>query len=284
MLTRGKFGRGSETSKMRAKPAPGIQPKLRSKEHMLMLVRVRCVILALICGLLAAAPLGSSRAAEPAPTQRQDIDAIIHDYLMHHPDVLIAALKAAEDKLNRDNDAKATQAVIQNRREIFADPATPVGGDPHGNATIVEFFDYRCPYCKEVQPSLEALLKQDPKLRIVYKEFPILGPVSVTAAHAALAAQKQGKYDAFHDAMMAARGNITDDTVYKVAAAVGLDVGRMTHDMASPGVAQQLQANMALADRLDVHGTPAFVVGDKVVPGAIDLAALKTMIADSRKQ
>jgi protein-disulfide isomerase len=253
-----------------------------------MLVRARCVILALLCGLLAAAPVASVRAAETASTQGSTqphyIDAIIHDYLMKHPDVLIAALRAAEDKLNRDNDAKATQAVIQNRRAIFDDPATPVGGDPHGNATIVEFFDYRCPYCKQVQPSLEALLKQDPKLRIVYKEFPILGPVSLTAAHAALAAQEQGKYDAFHAAMMAARGNITDDTVYKVAASVGLDVGRMTHDMASPEVAQQLKANMALADELDVHGTPAFIVGDKVVPGAIDLASLKTMIADSRKQ
>jgi protein-disulfide isomerase len=253
-----------------------------------MLVRARCVILALLGGLVAAAPIGAAQAAQTAaqtgPTQSQNIDAIIHDYLMNHPDVLIAALKAAEDKLNRDNDAKATQAVVQNRREIFDDPMTPVGGDPHGNATIVEFFDYRCPYCKQVQPSLEALLKQDPKLRIVYKEFPILGPVSITAAHAALAAQKQGKYDAFHDAMMAARGNITDDTVYKVAASVGLDVGRMTRDMVSPEVARQLKANMALADQLEVHGTPAFVVGDKVVPGAIDLASLKTMIADSRKQ
>jgi protein-disulfide isomerase len=116
--------------------------------------------------------------------------------------------------------AKASQAVANHRREIFNDPSTPVGGNPQGNETIVEFFDYRCPYCKRVEPSVDAMLRQDPNLRLVYKEFPILGPVSVTAAVAALAAQRQGKYDAFHAAMMEARGNITDDTVYRIAASV----------------------------------------------------------------
>jgi len=249
-----------------------------------MLVRARSVILALACALVAAAPIGSVRAAETPPVQRQAIDAINHDYLMQHPDVLIAALRAAENKLNHESDAKATQAVAQNRLEIFDDPATPVGGNPQGNAAIVEFFDYRCPYCKQVQPSLESLLKQDPKLRVVYKEFPILGPVSVTAARAALAAQRQGKYDAFHAAMMAARGETTDDTVYQVAGSVGLDVDRLKHDMAAPEIAQQLKANLALAEVLDIHGTPAFIVGDRVVPGAVDLDALKTMVADARKR
>jgi protein-disulfide isomerase len=249
-----------------------------------MLVRVRLVILALACVVVAAAPVGSTRAAETAPAQRQDVEAIIHDYLMQHPDVLIAALRAAEDKLNHESDTKATQAVVQHRHDVFDDPATPVAGNPQGNATIVEFFDYRCPYCKQVQPSIESLLKQDPKLRVVYKEFPILGPVSVTAAQAALAAQRQGKYDAFHAAMMAARGPITDDTVYQVAGSAGLDVARLKHDMASPEIAQQLKANLALAEVLDIHGTPAFIVGDHVVPGAVDLGALKTMVADARKQ
>ncbi|HTV45904.1 MAG TPA: DsbA family protein [Stellaceae bacterium] len=247
-----------------------------------MLVRARS-ILAFACLLVAAVPIGTARAADNT-VQRQDMDTIIHDYLMHHPDVLIAALRVAEDKLNQDNDAKATQAVVQNRHAIFDDPATPVGGNPHGTATIVEFFDYRCPYCKQVQPSLEALLKQDPDLRLVYKEFPILGPTSVVAAHAALAAQQQGKYAAFHAAMMAAHGNITDDTVYQVAASVGLDVNRLKHDMAAPEIGQQLKANMTLADALQIHGTPAFIVGDHLVPGAIDLTELKTMVADARKQ
>jgi protein-disulfide isomerase len=174
--------------------------------------------------------------------------------------------------------------VAQRRGDIFDDPATPLGGNPQGDVSIVEFFDYRCPYCKQVQPSLESLAKQDPKLRLVYKEFPILGPASITAARAALAAQRQGKYDAFHAAMMAERGQITDDTVYQVAASVGLDIGRLKRDMAAPEITQQLQANLALADALNIHGTPAFIVGDQVVPGAVDIGALKTMVADARKR
>jgi protein-disulfide isomerase len=249
-----------------------------------MLVGARVMIMALVCALAAAAPFGASRAADATIPQRQQIETVVHDYLLQHPDVLIAALRAAEDKLDRDNDAKASQAVTQHRPEIYDNPATPVGGNPQGSATIVEFFDYRCPYCKQVQPSLEALIKQDPQLRLVYKEFPILGPVSVTAAHAALAAQRQGKYDAFHAAMMAARGNISDDTIFQVAASVGLDVDRLKRDMASPEIARQLKDNLVLADALNIHGTPAFIVGDRVVPGAVDLGTLKTMVADQHRQ
>ncbi len=158
-----------------------------------------------------------------------------------------------------------------------------MAGNPKGGVSVVEFFDYRCPYCKEAEPSLDKLLTQDHQLRFVYKEFPILGPASVTAAHAALAAQRQGKYQAFHTAMMAARGNINDDTVYQVAGSVGLDVARLKRDMASPEVAEALKANLELADVLEIHGTPAFIIGNKVVPGVVDLDALQKMIADARK-
>jgi protein-disulfide isomerase len=247
-------------------------------------VSVRSVILALACGLAAAAWYGSpGEAADASAPQRQQVEAIIHDYLMQHPDVLIAALRQAEDKLHKDDEVKSSQAVVQNRKEVFDDPSTPVGGNPHGDVAIVEFFDYRCPYCKQVEPSLESMLKGDQKLRLVYKEFPILGPVSVTAAHAALAARLQGKYDAFHTAMMEAHGNISDDTVYRVAGSVGLDVDKLKRDMGSPEIAQAIKDNMKLADALDIHGTPAFVIGDKVVPGAVDLDALRTMVSDARK-
>ena len=137
--------------------------------------------------------------------------------------------------------------------------------------TIVEFFDYRCPYCKQVLPALQTLLKEDHKLRFVYKEMPVLGPASVTAAHAALAAQRQGKYEAFHTAMMATKGQITDETVYKVAGSVGLDVDRLKQDMSAPEIEQALKANLALADALNIRGTPGFIIGNHIVPGAIDL-------------
>ena len=248
-----------------------------------MSVRARFALLTLVLMAFAGAPAARTQAADVSAVQRQAIDSMIHDYLMQHPDVLIAALRAAQDKLDRDNTAKASQAVASHRQQIFNDPATPVQGSRDGNATLVEFFDYRCPYCKPVQPALESLLHQDPKLRVIYKEFPILGPVSLIASQAALAAQRQGKYDAFHAAMMSARGQITDDTVYQVAGSVGLDVGRLKRDMATPEIAQQLKANLELADALEIHGTPAFIIGDRVVPGAVDLDQLKTMIADTRK-
>jgi protein-disulfide isomerase len=245
------------------------------------------VVVAALVGALAAAGWGTLavKAADQAPPlPRQQIEQIVHDYIMAHPDVLIAALRQAEDKLHKDDEAKASKSVAEHKNAVFDDPATPVGGNPHGNVTLVEFFDYRCPYCKQVEPSLEAMLNQDRQLRLVYKEFPILGPVSMTAAKAALAAQGQGKYDAFHAAMMAAHGNITDDTVYRIAGSVGLDIDRLKRDMASPAVAQAIKSNLKLADALDIRGTPAFVIGDKVVPGAVDLDELKGMVADAREK
>jgi protein-disulfide isomerase len=237
----------------------------------------------LACVFLALVPSRPIPAAEIAPDQRQAIEGIIHDYLMQNPDVLIEALRAAEDKANRDADAKAALVLKDRRSEVFDDPATPVGGNPQGDVTIVEFFDYRCPYCKQVQPALQALLDQDHELRFVYKEMPVLGAPSVTAAHAALAARLQGKYEAFHAAMMATKGQITDDVVYQVAGSVGLDVGRLKHDMAAPEIDRAVKANLALASALDIRGTPGFIIGEHIVPGAIDLDALKNLIAGARK-
>jgi protein-disulfide isomerase len=239
--------------------------------------------LVLACGFITALSAQSLWAAEIPAEQREAIEGIIHDYLLHNPDVLIEAVRGAEDKLNHEADAKAAKILSDRRSEIFNDPATPVGGNPQGNVTVVEFFDYRCPYCKQVLPELQTLLREDHKLRFVYKEFPVLGPVSIVAARAALAAQRQGKYEAFHTAMMATKGQITDDTVYKVAASVGLDVDRLKQDMASPEIGQAIKGNLALAEALNIHGTPGFIIGNKIVPGAIDLDTLKDMISEARK-
>jgi protein-disulfide isomerase len=244
---------------------------------------VRIFLLAL-AGAFFGAPSPGVAAGDLPLAQREAIEGIIRDYLLHNPDVLIEALRGAEDKLNREADAKAVKVLGDRRSEIFDDPATPVGGNPQGDATIVEFFDYRCPYCKQVLPSLQTLLKEDRKLRFVYKEMPVLGPQSVTAAHAALAAKRQGKYEAFHNAMMAAKGQITDETVYKVAGSVGLDVDRLKQDMSAPEIEQAIKANLALADALNIHGTPGFIIGNHIVPGAVDLDSLRTMIADARKE
>jgi protein-disulfide isomerase len=247
-------------------------------------MRPYIIIFALACAFIGIAPARPLGAAEITPEQRKAIEVIIHDYLIQNPDVLIEALREAEVKANTETDAKAAQVLRDRHHEVFDDPATPVGGDPRGDVTIVEFFDYRCPYCKQVRPAIQKLLDQDRKLRFVYKEFPVLGEQSDIAAHAALAARLQGKYEPLHNAMMAAKGQITEEAVYRLAGSVGLDVDRLKRDMTDPEIDRALSANRSLAKALDLRGTPGFVIGDHIIPGAIDLDALKTMVADARKQ
>ena len=150
--------------------------------------------------------------------------------------------------------------------------------------TIVEFFDYRCPYCKQVVGALTQLLNDDRKLRLVFKEFPILGPDSVVAARAALAAHVQGKYHAMHEALMRARGTLDETTVLKIATSVGLDATRLQSDMNKPEIAASLDRNHRLARDLAINGTPAFVIGNHVVPGAVDLETLKKLVAEARQR
>ena len=240
---------------------------------------------ALLLAFAALPVLGSpARAADPlTPAQKEAVERVIHDYLLAHPEVMVEALRSAEAKLKEKKEENAKQAIVERRSELLSDATAPIAGNPQGDVTIVEFFDYRCPYCKQVEPHLEALLKEDPKLRIVYKEFPVLGPQSLYASRMALAAHKQGKYAAFHDAMMAAKGPITEETILMVAHSAGIDVARAKTDMAGADIQEIIKRNYALADALDIQGTPAFIVGDALVPGATDLDNLRHLIAEARK-
>src|SRR6188508_3369018 len=159
---------------------------------------------------------------------------------------LIAPARAAEftpqqRKLKGESREKAAVTLVERRKEILDDPESPVGGNPKGDVSVVEFFDYRCPYCKQVMPALDALLAKDKQLRFVYKEFPVLGPDSVHAARAALAARKQGKYEAMHRALMAVKGQLDEAAILKVAASVGLDIDRLKADTAAPEIDQALK-------------------------------------------
>ena len=167
--------------------------------------------------------------------------------------------------------------------EIFNDPAAPVAGNPSGDAVLVEFFDYNCPYCRKAAPVLDELTRSDPKMKVVFKEFPILGPGSVFAARAALASQKQGKYVAFHDTLYTFHGPINETSTLDVAAKVGLDVERLTKDMADPAIDAAIKKNIALAEALLISGTPTFVSRKQITPGLVDLEVLKQMMANERK-
>ena len=240
--------------------------------------------LALLLGLAGAVGfwLSPAAAADFTPEQRKAIEDIIHDYLTKNPDLMLDVLQAAQDKLKGESREKAAGALVEHKRELLDDPETPVAGNPKGDVSLVEFFDYRCPYCKQVVPALEALLAKDKQLRFVYKEFPVLGPDSVHAARAALAARKQGKYEAMHRALMTVKGQIDEPAIIKVAASVGLDVERLKADMAAPEIDRALKANIKLAEALEIHGTPGFVIGDEIVPGAVSLETLKQLIDAAR--
>jgi len=239
------------------------------------------LLLALAVFAFRAPPAGAADALTPA--QKEAVERVVHDYILAHPEVMVEAIRTAQAKAKEKKEESAKQAITARRGELLSDASAPVAGNPQGDVTIVEFFDYRCPYCKQVEPHLEALLKEDPKLRIVYKEFPVLGPESLYASRMALAAQKQGKYAPFHDAMMTAKGKITDETVLDVARSVGIDVARAKTDMSAPDIQEIIKRNYALADALDIQGTPAFIVGDTLVPGATDLDNLRRLIAEARK-
>ncbi len=247
-------------------------------------------VAAIALGAAAQQPAGPQSTPAPGtvpggltPTQVEQIESVIRDYLLRNPEVIIEAVQGLERKQRAEQQRAAQVALAERRGDVFSDPASPVAGNPAGDVTLVEFFDYRCPYCKQVAPALNQLLKEDKKLRFVFKEFPILGPESVTAARAALAAQAQGKYHAFHNALMQLRGNFDEAAVMRVAQSVGLDVERLKTDMKKPEIEENLRKTYQLAKALNISGTPAFVIGERIIPGAIDLETLRLLIRQARQ-
>jgi protein-disulfide isomerase len=229
--------------------------------------------------LFAAGPLG---AAEPTPVEVDQIQKIVRDYLRQHPEVIIDAIKAYQDKQASDQAVKMQQTIASLKDEIFKDPTSPVGGNPDGDVTIVEFFDYRCPYCKAVAPDLGKALAADGKVRLVYKEFPILGPASVTASKAALAAVAQGKYQPFHEKLMSYKGSLDDTAIFAMAAETGLDVAKLKKDMESPAVKDMINRTYKLADKLQIQGTPAFIIGTELLPGVASVEELTAAVKRAR--
>ncbi|WP_225769672.1 DsbA family protein [Inquilinus sp. Marseille-Q2685] len=214
--------------------------------------------------------------------QKKAIEQIVRDTIQAHPEIVIEALDAYQAKQEADQRGAQARALTSRADDIFRSPSSPVIGNPQGDVTLVEFFDYQCPYCKRVQPDLERLLKEDSGLRVVMKEFPILGPTSVTAAQASLAAQKQDRYREFHMTLMAVKGQLTDQVIFDTAKQAGLDVEKLRQDMNQPSVAAELRANMDLAQALGIQGTPAFIVNNQLIPGAVGYDALKSQIEKDR--
>jgi protein-disulfide isomerase len=250
--------------------------------------------LTLICAALVAlgvflasrttAPLTPSTSPLAAATvDKVALGKAIREYLVANPEVLVEAMQEYERRQDSQRDAAAEKAIKENRQELVNDPDTPVAGNPKGDVTIVEFSDYQCPYCKRAHSAVKSVVAADGKVKLIYKELPILGEASKIAAVAALAAVKQGKHLAFHDALMEYNGKLDSDRIFEIAGSVGIDVAQLKKDMDDPGIKKIIERNLALASALGVRGTPAFVVGNQFVPGAVDADTLKQLIADARK-
>lgn len=222
--------------------------------------------------------------AESPPAASASIDQQISQYLKDHPDEVMAALQLAQANAEKQKQADAQLAVAEQQDQIFNNPADPVAGNANGDVTVVEFFDYRCPYCKRVSDALMALIKDDPNVKVVYKEFPILGPDSLVAAKIALAAHRQGKYEPVHTAFMAHKGSFEQDDLLDLAASVGADRAKLAVDMQDPAIQGHLQANDSLAGALGITGTPGFLFGKQLVPGAISLDDMKKLVSAARAQ
>ena len=238
------------------------------------------------CDPVAAGNGGDGAGASAVSASDLPVDAIrqiIREYLIEHPEVLIEAQQALQAKRAEQEAEQARQAIQLYRDELLYNPEAPVAGNPDGAITLVEFFDYRCGYCRRVKPTVETLLAENDDLRLVFKEFPILGPESTDAARAALAARNQGNYEAFHWALMDAEGSFDRDHILSVARSVGLDDERLARDMEEPALDALIERNAALANALGIGGTPAFVIGDRLIGGALPLEHFRVAIADARQ-
>jgi protein-disulfide isomerase len=244
-----------------------------------MTMRFRVMMAAL--ALLVTSPVAHGET--PAdPAERARLRDLVREILKENPEIVLDALQTLEAREHDEASAKSARALSQYRDQLERDAQDPVAGNPQGDVTLVEFFDYKCPYCKQAADQMFQAVQSDGKVRLVFKELPILGRESTIASRAALASLSQGKYLAFHHALIAERGPLDEANVLRIATAVGLDAGRLKTDMAKTDIDARIKRNLELAHALEIRGTPAFVIGDALIPGAIDAAALKAAIQKAR--
>lgn len=212
---------------------------------------------------------------------RAAIEAIVREYLLENPEIITEALDILQQREEAAELERQRLALVEQHDAIF-NSSSPIMGNPDGDVTLVEFFDYQCGFCKRVLDDVFAVAEDDPGLRVVFKDLPILGPASVVAARASLAARNQGLYTEYHNALMAHRGQLSDRVIFDIAAEVGLDVNQLRTDMQSPEIREELNDNIRLAQQLGIRGTPAFIIGDEIIPGARSLQEIEASIERAR--
>lgn len=214
-------------------------------------------------------------------TQKEAIENIVRDYLLKNPVIIREAMKALQLQEEKEKQELTANNLKSLSKEIFSDPTSPTTGNPNADISIVAFFDYNCGHCKNSLPGLNEVLKKDPSLRIIYKEFPILGSQSQLGAQAALAAHQQGKYVEFHNALIVAE-EINEEVIKDISEKLGLNYEALKKDMSDEKINNSLTNNYNLATALGINGTPAYIVGEQIVPGAIDAESLTRIVAIER--
>jgi protein-disulfide isomerase len=229
---------------------------------------------------------GNAGAQSFSPAQRSEIESIIREFLLKNPEVMQDVLNEMEKRQALAESEKAKGAIKANQEKIFNSTRQVTLGNPKGDVTMVEFFDYNCGYCKRALDDMMALMKGDPQLRVVLKEFPVLGQGSVEAAQVAVAVSMQDKsgkkYLEFHTKLLTGRGQIDKNRALAAAKEVGLDTARIEKDMVSPEARATLEESFKLAETLGLNGTPSYVIGNDVVIGAVGQSTLREKINNAR--
>ena len=219
------------------------------------------------------------------PAQEKRIGELIRSYLLKNPEVMSEVAAELEKRRAVAERTAREVAIKENKFALQQAKGDPVGGNPDGTVTVVEFFDYNCPYCRKAKPVVEELLRDDKRIRYVFKEFPILSEASRTAAKVALAVWKLSpdKYGALHKDLMKTNGRVTDARVREAIQAIGLSWDEVSSALKSKDIDAKITNNIALAQALNINGTPTFVIGNQVFPGLVSLTTLKDAVEEVAK-
>ncbi len=239
--------------------------------------RVRAIWL--VAAVVAAGAGGAVLAAGPAAVGSNDkaaIEKIVRDYILSHPEIIPEAM-------NRMQSREVTKLLASNRKEIETPFPGAETGNPKGDVSVVVFFDFACPYCKQAHQDVAKLAAEDKGVRVVYRDFPVLSPASDEAAMAALSAAQQGKYVKFHNAMFETPGKVAHERTVAIVREAGLNEVRTAHDLEAPALKAEITRNLDLGRALGLTGTPSYVIGDRILAGAVGYAKLKEAVAEARQ-
>jgi len=223
----------------------------------------------------------SANAGNLTASDEKRIKELAIEAILERPEIIEEAIERLRQLQDQRQQQAAVETIEKRRKDFLEDPNAPVLGNPDGDVTVVEFFDYNCPYCKRAAEPVRKLIEADGKVRLVYREWPILGEGSVFAARAALAARNQGKYEEMHVGLMSGR-RVDEAYTIKVAEMLSLDVEKLRRDMEAPEVQQHIELSMELAAGLGINGTPSFLIGNQLAPGLIPYEELVRMVATAR--